>query len=84
MFSPGLVSVSFLFQHFETHNYMYLLLCHGTCNFFFVNVKVHTNPVKCLKFQPTGPAKFCDECGAPYLRETSKFCSECGIKRSGI
>ncbi|XP_057471797.1 uncharacterized protein At2g02148-like [Actinidia eriantha] len=29
------------------------------------------------------PAKFCDECGAPYLRETSKFCSECGVKRLG-
>lgn len=28
-------------------------------------------------------AKFCDECGAPYLRETSKFCSECGVKRLG-
>lgn len=33
--------------------------------------------------QPTSPAKFCDECGAPYLRETSKFCSECGVKRLG-
>ncbi|KAI4313376.1 hypothetical protein L6164_026363 [Bauhinia variegata] len=33
--------------------------------------------------QPS-PAKFCDECGAPYLRETSKFCSECGSKRLGI
>ncbi|XP_022866760.1 uncharacterized protein At2g02148-like [Olea europaea var. sylvestris] len=32
----------------------------------------------------TSPAKFCDECGAPYLRETSKFCSECGTKRLGI
>ncbi|KAK9076160.1 hypothetical protein SSX86_004493 [Deinandra increscens subsp. villosa] len=32
---------------------------------------------------PTSPAKFCDECGAPYLRETSKFCSECGVKRLG-
>ncbi|XP_031474795.1 uncharacterized protein At2g02148 isoform X2 [Nymphaea colorata] len=32
----------------------------------------------------TTPAKFCDECGAPYLRETSKFCSECGVKRLGI
>ncbi|KAL5983162.1 hypothetical protein ACLOJK_017244 [Asimina triloba] len=31
---------------------------------------------------PTSLAKFCDECGAPYLRETSKFCSECGVKRS--
>ncbi|KAJ3672291.1 hypothetical protein LUZ60_007012 [Juncus effusus] len=33
---------------------------------------------------PTSPAKFCDECGSPYLRETSKFCSECGTKRLGI
>ncbi|XP_078162367.1 PPR containing protein isoform X1 [Carex rostrata] len=33
---------------------------------------------------PTSPAKFCDECGSPYLRETSKFCSECGTKRFGI
>ncbi|XP_013607042.1 PREDICTED: uncharacterized protein At2g02148 isoform X3 [Brassica oleracea var. oleracea] len=32
----------------------------------------------------TGPAKFCDQCGAQYLRETSKFCSECGAKRLGI
>ncbi|KAG9442348.1 hypothetical protein H6P81_018202 [Aristolochia fimbriata] len=32
---------------------------------------------------PTTPAKYCDECGAPYLRETSKFCSECGFKRLG-
>ncbi|KAK7260524.1 hypothetical protein RIF29_26638 [Crotalaria pallida] len=32
--------------------------------------------------QPT-PAKYCDECGAQYLRETSKFCSECGFKRLG-
>ncbi|KAJ6832221.1 uncharacterized protein M6B38_112940 [Iris pallida] len=31
----------------------------------------------------TTPAKFCDECGSPYLRETSKFCSECGTKRLG-
>ncbi|KAK3018218.1 hypothetical protein RJ639_002752 [Escallonia herrerae] len=30
---------------------------------------------------PTSPAKFCDDCGAPFLRETSKFCSECGVKR---
>lgn len=36
-----------------------------------------------LHFLPTSPAKFCDECGAPYLRETSKFCSECGTKRLG-
>eukprot|EP00250_Pteridium_aquilinum_P014541 c22050_g1_i2 orf=245-1531(-) len=27
------------------------------------------------------PAKFCDECGVPYLRESSKYCSECGTKR---
>ncbi|GAU13765.1 hypothetical protein TSUD_82740 [Trifolium subterraneum] len=33
---------------------------------------------------PPSLAKFCDECGAPYLRETSKFCSECGSKRLGI
>ncbi|KAJ1692496.1 hypothetical protein LUZ63_009194 [Rhynchospora breviuscula] len=33
---------------------------------------------------PTSPAKFCDECGSPYVRETSKFCSECGTKRFGI
>ncbi|VVB03868.1 unnamed protein product [Arabis nemorensis] len=33
---------------------------------------------------PTSPAKFCDQCGAQYLRETSKFCSECGSKRLGI
>ncbi|KAK2981888.1 hypothetical protein RJ640_010405 [Escallonia rubra] len=31
---------------------------------------------------PTSPAKFCDDCGAPFLRETSKFCSECGVKRT--
>lgn len=37
-----------------------------------------------LHVLPTSPAKFCDECGAPYLRETSKFCSECGVKRLGI
>ncbi|KAI8560707.1 hypothetical protein RHMOL_Rhmol04G0277600 [Rhododendron molle] len=36
-----------------------------------------------LHLLPTSPAKFCDECGAPYLRETSKFCSECGVKRLG-
>ncbi|PKA58722.1 Uncharacterized protein AXF42_Ash000815 [Apostasia shenzhenica] len=36
-----------------------------------------------LHLLPTSPAKFCDECGAPYLRETSKFCSECGTKRLG-
>ncbi|CAK9226347.1 unnamed protein product [Sphagnum troendelagicum] len=33
--------------------------------------------------QPAGPPKFCDECGMPYIRETSKFCSECGTKRLG-
>lgn len=33
---------------------------------------------------PSIPAKFCDECGSPYLRATSKFCSECGTKRLGI
>ncbi|XP_024043531.1 uncharacterized protein LOC18032885 isoform X4 [Citrus clementina] len=37
-----------------------------------------------LHVMPASPAKFCDECGAPYLRETSKFCSECGVKRLGI
>ncbi|XP_059649832.1 uncharacterized protein At2g02148 isoform X2 [Cornus florida] len=36
-----------------------------------------------LHVMPNNPAKFCDECGAPYLRETSKFCSECGVKRLG-
>ncbi|CAK9141772.1 unnamed protein product [Ilex paraguariensis] len=36
-----------------------------------------------LHVLPASPAKFCDECGAPYLRETSKFCSECGVKRLG-
>ncbi|XP_072968397.1 uncharacterized protein At2g02148 [Typha angustifolia] len=36
-----------------------------------------------LHLVPTSPAKFCDECGSPYLRETSKFCSECGTKRLG-
>ncbi|KAJ8498030.1 hypothetical protein OPV22_008582 [Ensete ventricosum] len=34
-----------------------------------------------LHILPTSPAKFCDECGTPYFRETSKFCSECGTKR---
>lgn len=37
-----------------------------------------------LHVMPTSPAKYCDECGARYLRETSKFCSECGFKRLGI
>ncbi|RAL48050.1 hypothetical protein DM860_017841 [Cuscuta australis] len=37
-----------------------------------------------MLLQPAGPAKFCDECGAPYLRDTSKYCSECGVKRLGI
>eukprot|EP00897_Mesotaenium_endlicherianum_P003133 jgi/Mesen1/2848/ME000174S02101 len=32
----------------------------------------------------SGPAKFCDECGAAYVRDASKFCSECGTKRLGI
>ncbi|GER28735.1 hypothetical protein STAS_04544 [Striga asiatica] len=36
-----------------------------------------------LHVTPMSPAKFCDECGVPYLRETSKFCSECGTKRLG-
>ncbi|XP_024994424.1 uncharacterized protein At2g02148-like isoform X1 [Cynara cardunculus var. scolymus] len=36
-----------------------------------------------LHVLPTSPAKFCDECGSQYLRETSKFCSECGVKRLG-
>lgn len=33
---------------------------------------------------PTSPAKFCDQCGVPYVRETSKFCSACGDPRMGI
>ncbi|KAG6482570.1 hypothetical protein ZIOFF_059202 [Zingiber officinale] len=37
-----------------------------------------------LHVLPTSPAKFCDECGTPYFRETSKFCSECGTKRLGV
>ncbi|XP_062229911.1 uncharacterized protein At2g02148 isoform X2 [Phragmites australis] len=37
-----------------------------------------------MNILPTSPAKFCDECGSPYLRATSKFCSECGTKRLGI
>lgn len=36
-----------------------------------------------LQMMSPSLAKFCDECGAPYLRETSKFCSECGVKRLG-
>lgn len=36
-----------------------------------------------LHVMPTTLAKYCDECGALYLRETSKFCSECGVKRLG-
>ncbi|XP_017223960.1 uncharacterized protein At2g02148 isoform X2 [Daucus carota subsp. sativus] len=36
------------------------------------------------RLHPSGPPKYCDECGSPYLRETSKFCSECGFKRLGI
>ncbi|KAL8520735.1 hypothetical protein ACS0TY_011327 [Phlomoides rotata] len=36
-----------------------------------------------LHVMPTSPAKFCYECGAPYLRETFKFCPECGTKRLG-
>ncbi|EPS62337.1 hypothetical protein M569_12454, partial [Genlisea aurea] len=37
-----------------------------------------------LHVMPTSPAKFCDQCGAPYVRDTSKFCSECGSKRLGL
>lgn len=37
-----------------------------------------------LNMLPASPAKFCDECGSPYLRPTSKFCSQCGTKRFGI
>ncbi|KAL3700641.1 hypothetical protein R1sor_018663 [Riccia sorocarpa] len=36
-----------------------------------------------LALPPNTPAKYCDECGAQYLRETSKYCSECGAKRLG-
>ncbi|KAG9150819.1 hypothetical protein Leryth_002977, partial [Lithospermum erythrorhizon] len=36
-----------------------------------------------LHMMPHSPAKFCDECGTPYLRDASKFCSECGTKRLG-
>ncbi|KAK8919134.1 hypothetical protein KSP39_PZI021814 [Platanthera zijinensis] len=36
-----------------------------------------------LQLLPASRPKFCDECGAPYLRDTSKFCSECGTKRFG-
>eukprot|EP01018_Ginkgo_biloba_P030783 Gb_25610 [translate_table: standard] len=32
---------------------------------------------------PAAPAKYCDQCGSPYVRESSKFCSECGAKRIG-
>ncbi|GMH23949.1 hypothetical protein Nepgr_025792 [Nepenthes gracilis] len=32
-----------------------------------------------LHMMPTSPAKFCDECGSPFQRETSKFCSQCGL-----
>uniref|UniRef100_A0A7C9EUD1 Zinc-ribbon domain-containing protein n=1 Tax=Opuntia streptacantha TaxID=393608 RepID=A0A7C9EUD1_OPUST len=37
-----------------------------------------------LNMMPSNPAKFCDECGSPYVRATSKFCSQCGTKRFGI
>ncbi|KAH9624019.1 hypothetical protein KSS87_008612 [Heliosperma pusillum] len=37
-----------------------------------------------LHMMPPSPAKFCDECGSPYVRPTSKFCSQCGTKRFGI
>jgi pentatricopeptide repeat domain-containing protein 1 len=37
-----------------------------------------------VQHQPTGPSKYCDECGSAYYRETSKFCSECGTKRLGV
>eukprot|EP00246_Nothoceros_aenigmaticus_P000204 TRINITY_DN10271_c0_g1_i3.p1 TRINITY_DN10271_c0_g1~~TRINITY_DN10271_c0_g1_i3.p1 ORF type:complete len:136 (-),score=6.86 TRINITY_DN10271_c0_g1_i3:104-511(-) len=43
------------------------------------------NRVLALGVNPTpGPAKYCDECGAQYLREASKYCSECGTTRLGI
>ncbi|CAM8942134.1 hypothetical protein QQ045_014329 [Rhodiola kirilowii] len=37
-----------------------------------------------LHVMTTTPAKYCDECGAMYVRDTSKFCSECGFKRLGM
>ncbi|XP_024376857.1 uncharacterized protein At2g02148 isoform X3 [Physcomitrium patens] len=40
--------------------------------------------VAVVQHQPTGPSKYCDECGSAYVRETSKFCSECGTKRAGV
>ncbi|BBM98855.1 hypothetical protein MPTK1_1g16740 [Marchantia polymorpha subsp. ruderalis] len=45
---------------------------------------MHTGGVPVmLSMPPNTPAKYCDECGAQYLRETSKYCSECGAKRLG-
>jgi hypothetical protein len=41
------------------------------------------NSMMLVGMPPNTPAKYCDECGAQYLRETSKFCSECGAKRLG-
>ncbi|XP_074309024.1 uncharacterized protein At2g02148 [Silene latifolia] len=43
-----------------------------------------TQAVDRLNMMPSIPAKFCDECGSPYVRPTSKFCSQCGTKRFGI
>lgn len=64
--------------------------CNGTKStlYLFSNsiISISIKVLVCLSVfpQPNSPAKFCDQCGAQYLRETSKFCSECGSKRLGI
>ncbi|KAL7110912.1 hypothetical protein ACP275_05G055600 [Erythranthe tilingii] len=60
-----------------THNQHSAMAQHIAC------LQSHTHVGGRLHVMPSSPAKFCDECGVPYLRETSKFCSECGTKRLG-
>ncbi|EFJ24069.1 hypothetical protein SELMODRAFT_414814 [Selaginella moellendorffii] len=42
------------------------------------------HPGMTVMVPPPSPAKFCDQCGAPFLRETSRFCTDCGNKRHGV
>jgi len=45
--------------------------------------QLHEENMTCIQ-SLTSLAKYCDQCGTLYVRETSKYCSECGVKRLGI
>lgn len=86
MLPPGM-SVSSAHQHTQHHQGPHTHQQHGPMATTHVGRPVMQSPghlAALMISQASGPAKFCDECGTPFSRDSSKFCSECGMKRPGV